>query len=193
MLSRVPNDGCILEGQYDIPVFEAIIPRIFPQAVVYRCLDCGGESNLMKKFPGYLRWLERIVDGRPVDKALVIRDSGGKEPNNVLTAMQSRIAGQQFSFPLGIQLCTVRREMETWLLADEEAINALAVGRRVGTLHGDIEEIVDPKEGLMARLTDLELDYRPSVCGQIAAAMKLEVLRYRSPSFRTFEQQVIDP
>jgi len=43
--------------------------------------------------------------------------------------MAQSVAGRQFSFPRGVQFCAVRQEMETWLLADAEAINSLAQER----------------------------------------------------------------
>ena len=154
-----------------------------------------GVSDLMKHFPNFLRDLEYIKQGRPVDKALVIRDSGRRDPASVEQEMADRIEGSTFSFSNGIQFHAVRKEMETWLLADVEAINSVALsrgGRRVTPIQETLEDIVDPKERLIRLLSAAGLPYDFGVCREIARQANVETLRYRCPSFRSFEQKVID-
>ena len=55
---------------------------------------------------------------------------------------------------IGFDFVFVRQELETWLLADERAINALALernGRAIPGMQGQIEEINQPKERLRPR------------------------------------------
>lgn len=185
----MPRYGLIVEGIYDIPVFESLVRRLDGENVSFEPLVCEGYSNLMRRFPGLLKYLETAG----VDKALVIRDCGRKSVEEVEKEMAARVADQRFSFPLGLELCAVRRETETWLLADEEAISTVALrrnGRRVGPINGELESIEDPKDRLRRALSEAKIEYLPVVGGEIAEIASIEFLKYRLPSFRRFVPKV---
>ena len=86
--------------------------------------------------------------------------------------------------------------METWLLADvAEGVNAVAIkrgGRAVAEVQGTLEDFEYPKQRLRQLLSDARLEYTDQVCAEIARSLRLETLSYRCPSFRTFEQRVVD-
>jgi hypothetical protein len=68
--------GVIVEGQFDVGVYEEFIRKICPEAHDIKARDAGGCAQLMKKFPSLLRSLEHVTQqGGPIDKALVIRDA----------------------------------------------------------------------------------------------------------------------
>ncbi|MCI0371775.1 MAG: DUF4276 family protein [candidate division NC10 bacterium] len=187
--------GVLVEGPYDSPVYRELIRKITSARVEVFAREAGGVSGLMRLIRVTLRDLEHVMHGRPVDKALVIRDSGGREPQELEEAMQDRVGGAAFSFPRGIKVHAVRRAMETWLLADIDAINAVATsrgGRQVAAVQGALEEILDPKERLKHSLSEARLPYDPEVCRGIAERARIETLRYRCPSFVSFERKVID-
>jgi hypothetical protein len=149
----------------------------------------------MNKLVGYLKSLEIEWYGGPVSKALVIRDWDDQNLTSAEEAMRRKIEGRQFAFPHEIQFCAVRQEMETWLLADANAINVVAQargGRVTSQTQGQLEEISDPKETLIKLLTDAKLPYDPKVCAEIARETSIERLRYRCPAFGLFEQKVVD-
>jgi hypothetical protein len=86
--------------------------------------------------------------------------------------------------------------METWLLADPNAIDKVAVargGKKVSRVPDPLEEIQNPKERLMAKLTQSGLNYTAEVCREIAKETDLITLRRRCPSFAAFEEKVLDP
>ena len=121
------------------------------QAVPSFGLILEGVAQLMEFFPTYLHDLEHRLSGNPVEKALVIRDAGGRDPAEVEHDMAQKIRDRHYTIPRGIQCFAVRRTMETWLLADIEAINAAARsrgGRAVAAVQGTLEDVVDPKERL---------------------------------------------
>lgn len=187
--------GIVVEGPSDAAVYEEFILKICSTDVEIIPRLARGVSDLMKHFPIFFRDLEHIKQGRPVDKALVIRDSGRKDPALVEQEMADRIEGSAFSFLNGIKFHAVRREMETWLLADVEAINSVALsrdGRRVTPVQETLEDIARPKERLMRVLSTAGLPYDFEVCREIARQANTETLRYRCPSFRSFEQKVLD-
>jgi hypothetical protein len=149
----------------------------------------------MKKFHFLLQALEHVWQGGPVDKALVIRDADDKDPSAIETEMERRTQRMEYVFPRGVKLCVVRREMETWLLADAQAINIVAQnrgGRQIQEVQETLEDIHDPKERLTSLLSRAGLDYTDQVCAEIASHLRIDHLEYRCPSFRTFKQNVLD-
>lgn len=179
-----------------MPVYEELIRKICSADVEIISRPTGGVSRLMNTFPKLLGVFEHIRQGRPVDKALVIRDAGGRNLASVERLMGERIQGRTYSFPRGTQLVAVRRTMETWLLADEDAVSFVALprgGRRVARIQEPLEEsIVDPKDRFIRWLSQARLPYDPQVCRDIARQIRIEVLRDRCPSFRSFERKVLD-
>jgi hypothetical protein len=186
----VPSYGLIVEGIYDIPVYEALTLRLDSPDARFFSLECGGVGNLMKRFPGLLKSLEFIDEGNPVDRALVIRDCGSRLASDVEAEMRSKIAGLDYRFPRGVDVCAVKQETETWLLADERAISTVADGRLAGTVNGNLEDLIDPKERLIRILSRVRLDYLPSTLGSIARCADVEIMRYRLPAFRLFEHRI---
>jgi hypothetical protein len=187
--------GIVVEGAYDRLVYEELIRRISSSDVKVISRDTEGVPKLNRIFPAMLRDFEQVQRGQPVDKALVIRDANGKDPTALEQQMRERIQGQHFSIPKGIQFHAVRRTMETWLLADVSAINSVAAargGKEVALVQGTLEDIVDPKDRLRRLLSQAGLPYTDQVCREIAAKTSIETLRNRCPSFRIFEQKVID-
>lgn len=186
----MPSYGLIVEGIYDVPVYETLTHRLDSPDARFFTLECGGVGNLMKRFPGLLKSLEFIDGGNPVDRALVIRDCGNRLAADVEAEMRAKIAGIHYRFPRGVDVCAVRQETETWMLADERAISTVANGRAAGAVNGNLEDMINPKERLLRILSRVRLDYLPSTLGSIASCADVEVMRYRLPAFKSFEQKV---
>ncbi|MGH7289244.1 MAG: DUF4276 family protein, partial [Myxococcota bacterium] len=87
----------------------------------------------------------------------------------------------------------VKREMETWLLADTAAISRVAGGGAVTPIGGQLEDQQHAKEALMKMLSRVAVPYTPAVCRNIAQEIDLSTLRGRCPSFASFERKVILP
>lgn len=182
--------GAVVEGDYDVGVFEELIPRICPYPAEAWVKEARGRARLMSRFPQWLRMFEHWTTyGGPVDRALVIRDSNGKDPVLVETDMRARFGHLTYSFPRGVEVHAVQQETETWLLADAAAINGVA-GRPSRTVPGPLERLQHAKEALMDVLSDAGLPYTPDVCRRIARGIDLGVLRTACPSFALFEQKV---
>lgn len=188
--------GLIVEGVYDESILSELMPRLTSRTPEIIVRPCGGVTQLLKRFPGFLKELEYVRGGHPVDKAIVLRDWSGPRVADCEEELRQRVKNRVFAFPGGVHFCCVRHEIEAWLLADEDAINSVAVARggskKVAGVAGDVEEIRDPKNMLVNLLSKADLPYDPKVCGEIAKAANLERLRYRCPSFRSFENTVID-
>lgn len=144
----------------------------------------------MNVFPGLLWSFQHVESCSPADKALVVRDADEEEPAEVEKAMRAQVQGRQYPFRLGIDFHATRRETETWLLADVEAINRVAHaygGTRVGAIRGPIENIPDAKERFVGLLTQAGLPYVPGIVREITRQIELDVLRRECPSFRLLE------
>jgi Mor family transcriptional regulator len=190
-----PSYGLIVEGDYDIAVYGTLIRKIVPNAGTVIPRSVGGVTRLPRLLPSMLRDLEFVLSGRPVDKVMVIRDTNGKDATQLEDQLARRIHGQAFVFPRGTQFHATRRTVETWLLADSSAVNTVARsrrGRQISEVQGDLEEIEDPKGWFRGLLREAQLPYDPAVCQEVAAEIHLEKLRYRCPSFRSFETKVLD-
>ena len=183
--------GLIVEGPYDTAVFSELIPRIHGGEVqISRVIETGGSGRLMARIPGYVKAMEFANAGGPVDRVIVVRDSNAKSPAKVEEGMRSKMAGRNYRFPRGVKLHAVRRETETWLLADAAAIGHVAGGRDAPETRHALEEIQDAKARLREVLSLVGLPYTPGVCAEIARALDLETLRRRCPNFRAFEEKV---
>lgn len=190
----MPDFGLIVEGPFDSPVYTNLIRRLANLNPTFHTREAFGVSGLMDNMRLYLRSLEKAVNGRPVDKAFVIRDSDGKDSEDVITSMQERLRGQQFSFPCGIKFCVAHRETESWLLADEAAISNVAqlTNRdRIPRVNQDLEQIFDAKQCLRGILTRAHLTYTPGILGKLAENANIDLMAERLPSFRIFRQQVL--
>ena len=190
----MPSYGLIVEGEADQRVFEHLIRKVnSPDAAVYP-LSCGGVERLMKEFPDLLRRFEYAHDSGPVDGALVIRDCDNKSALDVLEQMKKRLGNRTFRFPRGVELCAISRKLDSWLLADENAINAVSLsrrGKRIARVNEVIEDIAWPKEHLQRLLSEAKLNYTSVVLGEIAAEISLKQLEYRVPSFVSFKRSVL--
>ena len=185
----MPSYGLIVEGIYDVGVFEVLTHRLDSPDARFFPLECGGVGHLMKELLGLLESLEFIDNGNPVDKVLVIRDCGRRQTADVEAEMRAKVGRRQYRFPRGIEFCAIRQETETWLLADEKAIATVA-RRTVGVVNGDLEDLPDPKERLQKILSAAKLQYLPATLRAIAENSDLGTLRYRLPCFRSFEQKI---
>jgi uncharacterized protein DUF4276 len=184
----MPTFGLIVEGTYDAAAITEWIRKCFESDIDVRARLCAQKGSLMKKFAGYLSGFHWDNHGGPVDKAFVIRDADGKDPQELINIMKSRIADRLPIFP--VEFLVIIQELETWLLADENAI-AQVIGTRVPEIHRHLEEIRNAKEYFRRILSDAGVVYTAEVARKIAAASDLEKLAYRCPGFRTFHQAVL--
>lgn len=142
-----------------------------------------------------LRDLEQALDGHPVDKALVLRDADGRSAAALEQLLENRIVGQRFVFPRGVEFNVAVQTVEAWLLADPAAINIVALHRQGTELEpaefpDDPESVPNPKQVLSRLLCAASVPHTAQVCGEIASAMSLEIVRARCGSFRSFERKV---
>lgn len=195
-MPRHDSYGLIVEGVFDAAAFEELVRKLSSAEADIRSFTCGGAPNLIKLVVGRLRILERIRNGSPVEKAIIVRDANLKDPVALQQRIEETIQNHHFNFPAGVDIFIVRQELEALLLADENAISTITTsrgGRRVQRINRDLEQVHDPKQLLRQVLATGRLEYyTPEVCREIARESDIEAIRYRCPSFDSFINMVAD-
>jgi|GEM_PF-732805 len=162
--------GIIVEGPYDEKIIRALVSRIQSEEPII--LPVGGKTKLRKKLPGWLEYFRY----ENTDKVLIIRDQDQECIKTVVEALQKLLAGREYPFQK--IFCVIKVTIETWLLADEQAISNV-VGQPVPPVQGNLEDIQNPKERLIRILSTANVDYTPERARQIAAVADLEKIAYR--------------
>lgn len=103
--------------------------------------------------------------------------------------MQSKISGR--TYPFEVKPIIIVQELETWLLADEEAISKVT-RTTVPRVKGNLECITNPKEKLKHILFNAKVLYTDEVAREIAKESDLSKIENRCPGFKKFRQAVID-
>lgn len=147
-MAREPSIGLVVEGLYDEAVLRVLATRLVPAGVNVHTRPCGGKARLLQKFVGFLKKLEFVEGGRPAEKALIVCDADGRDCQQARQRLEQKVRGRSLRFPAGVHFCVVRQEVETWLLADEQAVCSAAKnrgGKQVTGLREPLEEILDAK------------------------------------------------
>lgn len=187
--------GLIVEGDKDVPVFEELIRKVEPSVthVIVRPIR-EGKHRFLARFPAFLWDLGHVHAGGPVDKVIVVRDADQDDPADIEAEMRQRLERRRHpNFHKGIEFHATRRETETWLLADVDAISAVAArnrGRQVAAIPGPLENIANAKERFIGLLTAAGLPYVPEIVREITREADLATLRLQCPGFRLFEEKV---
>ena len=185
----MPTFGLIVEGEYDAAALTELIRRCAEGNIEVIPRQCAQKGSLMKKFPAYLQELRWANRGQAVDKALVIRDADGKNLQELIARMETSIVSRSYPFP--VKFVVIVQELETWLLADHEALS-MVTQKRISEINSPLESLVDPKRRLQSMLSEAGIAYTAEVARKIAAATILERIEYRCSSFHTFRQAVHD-
>lgn len=191
----MPIFGLVVEGDYDEAALTELVRKCISGNINIDVVarPCGPRGSLNNKFPGFLEEFRYLKQGTYVDKALVIRDADNKDANGLIQEMQGSVQGRSYPFP--VKFVVVVQELETWLLADEQAISEVTMeysGKTVSRVNEPLEEIPAAKERLKQMLSDAEVSYTREVSRKIAAATNVQRIEYRCPSFIVFRQAVLD-
>ncbi|MBI5968627.1 MAG: DUF4276 family protein [Deltaproteobacteria bacterium] len=185
--------GIVIEGQYDEVALTEIIKKCFSMEVEIIPRKCGGKDKLITRFPAYLESFRYEKKGSHVDKAIVIRDAHGEDPEKIKEIMRGKI--EKRNYPFKVKFIIIAQELEAWLLADEEAISRVTVdrsGKPVPRVNESLESIPQPKQTLHKILGEARVAYTDGVAREIAKESDLDKIEYRCPRFREFRQTVID-
>jgi hypothetical protein len=179
--------GIVAEGlpDSDVKILSELVKKILSDDFDLYPRAGRDRANVVKKFRD---WLEDFRQ-RNIDKALVIVDQDMACIKTLVEKMQEKIRGRKYNFQIKIHIIT--REIETWLLSDEEAISRV-VGIRIPRVNETLEDILDPKKKLMELLSRAKKVYTAEILRRIAEESDIERIAYRCPGFRRFRQIVLD-
>ncbi len=139
-------------------------------------------------------WLKHFHYLHRVDKALVIRDSDWKDSALLESALHDRMRESGFDPAFPVHFYATRVKIETWLLADEQALVRVAEtrGRRcsVSRVNKQLEDLMDPKVPFLAMLSEAGLPADDKVYEEIASVADLDRIAARCPYFVKFRQHV---
>ncbi len=181
----MPTFGLVVEGRYDQAVLKELIQKCAPDHVEVIGRPCGDVGKLMRRFPGFLQEFRYRGD---VNKALVVRDAGKKDPKKIKSRMEVMISNRNYPFP--VKLLVIVQELEAWLLADESAISSVTQ-KQVARIQNP-ENVTDPKERLKRLLSEARISYTDEIARRIAANTKVDTVESRCPSFKKFQEAVVD-
>jgi hypothetical protein len=183
--------GIVVEGETDSVVYRAMIQRIRPDVDIVLSQPCQGVAGVRRMFVGWLKHFQ-WHSAYQVGKALVIRDSDC-DASRALEDELGRIldqSGFREKLTLPVHFYATRCMVETWLLADESAVNAVA--RERGKIPA-AQPVPDPLEGatnakvLFRRmLSHAQLRATPAVYAEVAAAADIDRIKQRCPYFQRF-------
>jgi hypothetical protein len=96
------------------------------------------------------------------------------------------------AFP--VHFYATRCMVETWLLADEQAVSKVALSRgrtkSIKLINKPLEDIMDPKPLFMTMLSQAGLAADDKVYEEIASAADLDRIAVRCPYFHEFRKHV---
>jgi len=185
--------GIVVEDQRDANVYSALIKRIRSDVDVVLERPCRGVAGVRRNFVGYLKNFEWHA-GYVVVKALVIRDCDRLEPRVAEDELARILQQSEFQPSFPVHFYATRREVETWLLADEAAVNLVARTRQkvpdARTVAGSLEDIPNAKEQFRRMLSQARLMAEPAVYAEVAAVANFSRIIGRCPYFQEFVTRV---
>jgi hypothetical protein len=177
--------GLIVEGNYDKQIIQPLIQKILLRKHNCICRVTFGNPRLLQKYPGFLEEFKYKM----VNKAIIIKDTDLKPAEKLLQQMKSKKPNRDYPFP--IYFCVVKKEIEAWLLADEQAISKV-VGKQVPRIKGNLEDINDPKGRLQRILSKANINYTEKIAGKIALEADINIIEHRCSYFKIFRESVIN-
>ena len=182
------NVAIVVEGEYDASVYPVFIRKIRNDISKIHPVSCGGVAALQRKFVSYLKGLQ------DVSKAIVIRDSDCSPSPSLEQNLEQTLTTSGFQAGFPVHFYATKCKLETWLLADVNAINQVALlrGRTPTVVEVNIqfEEYRDAKELLRRKLSEVTLPADSAVFAQIAEAADLQRITERCPYFQQFVDRV---
>ena len=176
----MPVLGLVVEGEYDASALKSFLSKQLNEQPDFVVRICGGP--IRKLWLGLLEEFRlRVEAGEHLDQAIVLMDSGDTNPESVLTALENKKNSKPpYPFPVIFSLAV--RELEAWLLADEQALSELLCAP-ISRIEGNIEEHPDPKGELEYLLIMKGVGYTKEVAGSIASLANLLTVQDRCSWF----------
>jgi hypothetical protein len=185
--------GIVVEAERDAAVYSALIKRIRPEVQHVLPKPCYGVAGVRRRFVGWLKHFQ-WHSGYEIGKALVIRDSDRRDPQAAEEELARILDQSAFQPRLPVHFYATRCMVESWLIADEDAVNQVARAR--GGTRGTALPVADALETLAAKdrfrrmLSEAGLPDTPTVYHEVAEVADLQRIKQRCPYFARFVECV---
>ncbi len=167
LLSHLEDEG--------VSIVDVLIPRR------NRALDVRMAERLLKS-----AWYESTTD-RP-DKFVVLVDTDGKAPDDVLAPFQQLSGRLGVEIPASVLCAYAQWHLEAWYFGDAANLRGFLSGSLGSVDTSKPDEIPNPKLHLRNVLGDRV--YTARVSEEIAERMNAATIAQRSPSFQGFLEAV---
>ena len=187
------NIGIVVEGDHDSATYAELIRKVRGDIEKIHPIICGDVVKLKTNFVGWLKHFEWHATIIP-DKVLVIMDSDCSDASASETQLRQIYEQACFVPRFPVHFHATKCEIETWLLADENAINRLSQlrgkNKQVAAVTIRLESHRDAKELFHKVLSRADLPADAQVYKEIAAAADIGRIATRCPSFQEFADKV---
>jgi hypothetical protein len=159
---------------------------------------CHGNSKLKKQFLKGLKFFKWYAPGSPhaIGKGLVIVDSDCSDASVWEEHLEEILDRSHFEPGFPVHFYATKCELESWLLADENALNKTSQYRgknkRLGPANVPFETYRDAKELFQKRLLEAGLPDTPQVYKEIASYADAVRIATRCPRFKLFIKKVCE-
>ncbi|MGO8762426.1 MAG: hypothetical protein ACLP2P_07010 [Desulfobaccales bacterium] len=177
--------GLIVEGNYDKQIIQSLIHKILLKDHNCICRVMYGNPRLLERFPRFLEEFRYKM----VNKTIILKDTDLKSAEKLLQKMKDKKPNRDYPFP--VKFCVAKKEIEAWLLADENAISKVA-GKKIPRIKGNLEDMNDPKGKLQRILSNVNIVYTDQIAGRIALEADINIIEQRCSYFRIFRESVIN-
>jgi len=187
------NIGIVVEGPSDGAAYPALMRRLRDDIGTQQVRECGGKSGVKNKFIGFLKEFERNRAWQ-VDVAFVIRDSDCKPPSPIEEQLNGVLRESKFDPHFRVEFFAIKCQLETWLLADENAINHISQrsgkNKLVEPVNFQFETDNGAKKRFLEQLSKAGMPAIPRIYGEIAEAADLAQVAARCSSFQQFTNRI---
>jgi hypothetical protein len=188
------NFGIVVEHDRDVEAYSELIRKIRNNDVNEILFKpCQNAPEILKQSVGWLKhfnWHASL----PINKALVIIDSDCSDASVWEERLRQIYERSHFEPSFPVHFHATKCELETWLLADENAINQTSRGRgknkHLGPVNIQFETYRDAKELFQKRLSEAKLPDTPQVYKEIAGFADIQRILARCPLFQQFINKV---
>lgn len=191
------NLGIVVEDERDAIAYSQLIRKIRNDVETIVPYPCHGNSTLKKQFVTGLKVFRYAhAFPHPIAKALVIVDSDCSDAIAWEEDLAEILDRSHFDPGFAIHFHATKCELESWLLADEDAMSKASQQRgknkRFGPANIPCETYRNAKELFQRRLSEARLPDTPQVYNEIASYADIERIATRCPRFKLFIAKVCE-
>lgn len=184
-----PIIGLVYEDEHARIVFEAIAKKVLADYTEFIARLGGSWPGMRGDVPNYLAVLNVEHLATPMEKVFVVVDANGEDPESREETLRQKVQNRVYHFGTP-HFYAIKRQSETLLLGDPDAINA-AAGVRIPPVR-DPEGMQDAKRHLIQQLKNAGREFGRQFVRSAAANLNLARLETACPQFRRLRDLLED-